>query len=238
MKKIATLSRSALAVAAAVSGAALTAPATALAEDDSPISANVALTTDYVWRGISQTLGEPALQGGFDYSHPIGFYAGVWGSSVDFGGPEHLELDYYAGYGSEIKGLGYDFGVIWYDYYDDTDTDFGEIYGSLSYDFGTFGIEAGGNYTDGFANSDANEYYVFAGVAVPLGHVFSGAAKVGYTDIEELGEWMHWQIGIGAAYFGAEFDLSYHGSDDKAAAVFPGENPTDDQLVFTVSKSF
>ena len=56
--------------------------------DDSPheFSANVALSTDYRFRGISQTTEDPALSGGFDYSYtPFGFYAGVWASNLDFG---------------------------------------------------------------------------------------------------------------------------------------------------------
>ena len=58
----------------------LAAPMLANAE----ISANVALTSDYVWRGVSQTLEDPAIQGGFDYAHDSGFAAGVWASNVDF----------------------------------------------------------------------------------------------------------------------------------------------------------
>ena len=49
------------------------------------ITANVALTTDYVWRGVSQNTDEsPALQGGFDFADESGFYAGVWASNVNF----------------------------------------------------------------------------------------------------------------------------------------------------------
>jgi hypothetical protein len=47
------------------------------------ISGNITLTSDYIWRGVSQTTGDPALQGGVAYSHENGFYAGVWGSNVD-----------------------------------------------------------------------------------------------------------------------------------------------------------
>jgi len=56
------------------------------------ISANVALTTDYVWRGISQNQEDPALQGGFDYAHDSGFYLGAWAANVNFGGAVALVL--------------------------------------------------------------------------------------------------------------------------------------------------
>ena len=71
--------------------------------DDSPheFSANVGLISDYLFHGISRTEGNPALQGGFDYSYtPIGFSAGVWVSNVDFGNTdENLEIDFYGGFG-------------------------------------------------------------------------------------------------------------------------------------------
>ena len=59
------------------------------------ISGNVALTTDYIWRGMSQTDGSPAIQGGFDADFGNGIYAGAWGSNVDFGSDsdESMELD-------------------------------------------------------------------------------------------------------------------------------------------------
>jgi len=77
------------------------------------VSANVAIQTDYVWRGISQNQEDPSIQGGFDYAHDSGFYAGVWGASVDFGGAESTEFDVYGGWGTELEnGLGIDIGVI------------------------------------------------------------------------------------------------------------------------------
>src|SRR5690554_6265151 len=74
-------------------------------------SANVAVTTDYTFRGISQTLEEPAVQGGMDLEHPSGLYLGTWGSSVNFGedltaGPRaQLELDVYGGFAPSIAGV-------------------------------------------------------------------------------------------------------------------------------------
>ena len=63
-------------------------------EEESPFSATFAVTTDYVFRGVSQTDNEPAFQAGASYSAPFGLYAGVWASNVDFGagGPD-VELE-------------------------------------------------------------------------------------------------------------------------------------------------
>lgn len=100
--------------------AAFAAPAMA---EDSPVSFNVGLVSDYLVRGISQTSGKPALQGGVDYAHESGAYIGAWGSNMswitDFGatGTANIELDIYGGYGASINDdTGYDVGFIRYNY--------------------------------------------------------------------------------------------------------------------------
>lgn len=138
--------------------AALAVPGIAMAEDAatpatpaSPFTANVGVVSDYVWRGISQTSHNPAIQGGFDYAHSSGFYAGLWGSNVswivDTGtttggtGSAGLELDTYFGFKNSFAGdFNYDVGFIRYNYpgsytpaagFAKADTD--EIYGALGY---------------------------------------------------------------------------------------------------------
>ena len=59
------------------------------------VSANVSFASDYVWRGMTQSDG-PAIQGGFDFEAESGFYAGIWGSNVNFNDGAGSELDYYA----------------------------------------------------------------------------------------------------------------------------------------------
>lgn len=84
---------------------------------------NVTLASEYLYRGIAQTRGKPAIQGGFDYAHASGFYAGVWGSSISWigdavaGASANMEIDVYGGYkGSISDDLGYDLGVLTYNY--------------------------------------------------------------------------------------------------------------------------
>jgi uncharacterized protein (TIGR02001 family) len=79
------------------------------------LSANVGLTTDYVFRGISQTAETPAIQGGFDATCGM-FYAGVWASSLDFDGDASIEIDWYAGFKPKTGPITWDFGVIYYSY--------------------------------------------------------------------------------------------------------------------------
>jgi uncharacterized protein (TIGR02001 family) len=118
------------------------------AEEESPhsLSANVTLTSDYIFRGISQSSGDPAIQGGFDYSHASGLYAGTWASNVgwirDFQGYESgsMEIDFYGGYRGDIgsTGLTFDVGGIYYMYPGENngccnDADTLEVYGALGW---------------------------------------------------------------------------------------------------------
>jgi uncharacterized protein (TIGR02001 family) len=111
-------------------GAAFALPA--LAEDApapaSPLSFNVGVVSDYVWRGITQTSHEAAIQGGIDYAHSSGLYVGAWASNINWikgsGGVStsksstpSTELDTYGGYkGTIATDLTYDVGAIRYNY--------------------------------------------------------------------------------------------------------------------------
>ena len=118
------------------------------AQAEMEVSANVALTTDYKFRGISQSDESPALQGGFDLGFDNGMYVGTWASSVDFdtngdGFDGSLELDYYVGWGGDISdSVGVDVGILYYSYPGDNgpDGDYLEFYGSVSIADGTLGV--------------------------------------------------------------------------------------------------
>jgi len=99
------------------------------APEVSPITANVTVTNNYIYRGITQTNGKPAIQGGFDYAHESGFYVGNWNSSITWvsdgyksssGGTlsAPLEMDFYGGFKKELIGEGFasDIGVLEYYY--------------------------------------------------------------------------------------------------------------------------
>ena len=102
------------------------------------VSANVAFASDYVWRGMTQSDG-PAIQGGFDFEAESGFYAGIWGSNVNFNDGAGSELDYYFGYGFSVGDLGIDIGYVAFDYpKNQTGLDFEEIV--LGFSLGNFGL--------------------------------------------------------------------------------------------------
>ena len=128
-----------MAATALLSGAATTIAfaADAPAPEASPITANVTVASNYIYRGLTQTNNKPAIQGGFDYAHESGFYVGNWNSSISWisdgytnGGyanaqtqPNNsvtgpIEMDFYAGFKKELIGEGFasDFGVLQYYY--------------------------------------------------------------------------------------------------------------------------
>ena len=116
------------------------------------VSANVTFASDYVWRGMTQSDG-PAIQGGFDFEDESGFYAGIWGSNVNFNDGAGSELDYYAGYGFSLGEVGVDIGYIAFDYpQNKTGLDFKETYLGLSLgDLGltlASGHDGAPNYTE------------------------------------------------------------------------------------------
>lgn len=113
-------------IAAAVTGA-ISLSSTAIAADAAPtpvhsFTPNVGLVSDYLFRGVSQTHGKPALQGGVDYAHASGLYAGIWGSTItwvkDANGKGSTEVDIYGGYKNSFAGgdWNYDVGLITYNY--------------------------------------------------------------------------------------------------------------------------
>ena len=113
----------AIAGAFAISTAFAQTPAPAApAAPASPLSFNLGLTSNYLFRGISQTHGRPAVQGGIDYAHASGFYVGAWASSItwvkDFLGKGRIEVDVYGGYKNTFAGgdWNYDVGYITYNY--------------------------------------------------------------------------------------------------------------------------
>lgn len=110
------------AAALCVAATTLGAPAAMAQSNDGELTFNAALTSDYRYRGLSQSRLEPALQGGADYVHkPTGFYVGTWLSTIkwtrDLGGDGSVEVDIYAGKRGDIaEGISYDIGGLGYVY--------------------------------------------------------------------------------------------------------------------------
>lgn len=122
MKNIASITTLTLVAAASMADAApAAAPASAWTQ-----SGNVALTSNYIWRGVSQTNNSLALQGSFDVAHTSGLSAGVFASSVSKGSAS-TEVDLYANYGFKVSGVDLSVGYIAYSYQGESSENFEEV---------------------------------------------------------------------------------------------------------------
>jgi uncharacterized protein (TIGR02001 family) len=231
--------------AAAAVGATVVGAGAAHAE----VSANVALTTDYVFRGISLSDNRPAIQGGFDWSHDM-FYAGTWASNVT----EGIELDVYAGITPSTGPVEWDLGLIAYFYpgADDDDAEFdyvelkaaGEfglneqvaIGGAVYFAPGNFGDTGEALYLEvngSFAASEQLEFTAAYGnqsIDDPDGP-FGAAGEDDYNT---------WNIGGTYAVHGFTLDLRYHDTDiDEGSDIESytyGPPSYDSAVVFTVGR--
>jgi uncharacterized protein (TIGR02001 family) len=215
------------------------------------ISANVALTTDYRFRGISQSDESAAVQGGFDIEFGPGFYIGTWGSSVDFGSDNEtgsfgtLELDYYAGWASSIgdTDFGVDVGVLYYDYPGDTvdpEGDYLEFYVGGSWKDLSLYV----HYSDDYYAETDEFWYVAADYSFGLLENLSVDLHVGVNFLEEDGgflssdedQYTDYSVGVTYSWASVDFSLAWVGTDLDDDDYF-GSDLADDTAVFTVSKS-
>ncbi len=150
------------------------------------ISGNIGATSNYLWRGVTQTNDAVAVQGGLDYNHDSGFYAGTWASNVDFGDDTSYELDFYAGYAGNItEDLSYDLGYLYYAYPDaDGSIDFGELHGAVTWKWFelsySHAINAG-NDVAAAPLDDKDLGYFGATATFPLTEKLSLALHYGYS---------------------------------------------------------
>nr|VFK41460.1 MAG: conserved hypothetical protein [Candidatus Kentron sp. TC]VFK57034.1 MAG: conserved hypothetical protein [Candidatus Kentron sp. TC] len=197
-------------------------------------SANAAITTDYLFRGVSQTNENPAIQGGFDYTHaPSGFYLGTWVSSVEFDtndntGDAFVEMDFYGGIAGEFaNGVSWDIGGIYY-YYPNQKENFGgdfdclEVYGGLGYTFDaaalqpTVGVKL--SYSNDYFGEDGNSLYSEGSLELSLPLDFGLGFHLGFSDVEgdkttpKGYDYLHGSTTLSKRIAGFNFALSYHGA--------------------------
>ena len=194
------------------------------------VSANLAITSNYVWRGMSQTANSPAVQGGIDLGYK-GFYLGTWGSNVEFGGgtDNNLEADFYAGYAGEIAGFGYDLGYIYYAYPNESDAfNFDEAYVGLSYDWTSFGVS--GKYSFGLDSENDTPDYWELGASAKLPWEMTLAAS--YGDYDTVGT--NYLVSLAKTFGKFEVTVAYtdFSSDDRLSL------NDEDHIVGTISTSF
>jgi uncharacterized protein (TIGR02001 family) len=223
-----TLISLALLTAAALAGGIATANAQGAPAPPS-LTANAAITTNYVFRGITQSANRPAVQGGLDYAFgDSGFAVGTWVSSIDFGDHTPFEWDLYGNYNFTLGPVGASVGV--YSYVYTWAGNFGpytwtEIDASLSHDFGLFAWSAKGFWGPSVPNgyltirqqyNPDSEFWLTTGVSIPVapwlalsGNVgyqgYSGGKPAGVSD----DSFTEWDLGATLTYDKYSLDLRY-----------------------------
>jgi uncharacterized protein (TIGR02001 family) len=237
----------------------------ASAEDEAPaaksdftVTGNVALVTDYRFRGVSLSGGDPAIQGGITLNHSSGFYIGAWSSSLAHT-PVYgdQELDLFGGWTGEVaSGLTVDAGLLYYVYPSGHvgDANYWEPYASVSGSLGPAKLKVGVAYDwkqkgllDNAGNKDDNLYvYSNLDVGVPTTPL-TVSAHLGYTDgvlspcyycagtptFNDKTGW-DWSLGASATVFGPlTVGVSYIGVSGVSV-----DGYTDDTVVGTLTAAF
>ncbi|MBV8665817.1 MAG: hypothetical protein JO269_04960 [Burkholderiaceae bacterium] len=177
------------------------------AKPDNDLSFNVSLTSDYRYRGISQSRLDPALQGGADYvNNPTGLYAGTWLSTIKWiedlpGGSDSIEWDLYAGKRGNITAdLSYDVGFLSYVYPSNglsPSANTTEIYGQLG--FGPAYIKYSDSLTNLFGNPDSkNSGYLDVGANIDVDNGFTINLHAGHQTVANNSSlsYSDWKVGV------------------------------------------
>lgn len=201
-------------------GAALLAGASVagIGAANAEVSGSVSMTTDYVFRGITQTDGGPAVQGSFDFTSGM-FYAGAWASNVDdFGGDASMELDLYAGITPTTGPVSWDLAVVGY-FYPNASDDAAEF--DYFEGIAKASVEVAEQVTLGGTVAYTPEYFGDAGDGLYLGingafaftDETSVSAEYGNQDVDLLGDYDTWNVGVSHAMHGFTVDVRYHDTD-------------------------
>jgi len=206
------------------------------------LSANTSVTSEYFFRGLSQTGGLPAIQGGLDYAlslaAPVELYAGVWSSNVRFS-QATLEADLYAGLRGAVGAFSWDLGAYAYLYPGAAASlayDFFEGALGLGYDLGFASFSLSANYSPNNFGASGQALYTRLGLEAPLGDRLTLSAGVGYQTIEDNAafgtpDYLDYSVGLGATLVGVDAALSFQG------AAIEGCASGCQGLVFSLSKS-
>lgn len=211
------------------------------------VTSNVGIVSNYVFRGITQTSTNPAIQGGMDYAHASGFYAGVWGSNVNWiqdsvvtSGSVTLELDTYLGFkNSFAEDFGYDVGYVRYNYLGDytvatpyTSADTAEVYAAISYKFLTakYSYSVLDQFLTAPEAKGTNYIELNANYTIPdttftlIGHVGKQTYKGAFADaLDAAGTpatYSDYKVGVAKDISGYVLGLSYTNTDAKEGGFY------------------
>ncbi len=201
-----------------------------VAQAESPLTANIGIASNYIFRGVSQNDDQAAVQGGVDYTHDSGFYAGTWISNLasgtnslyGYGDAGNYEQDWYAGYGFKTGSVDLDVGYILYTYpVGIKELDYGEVYVNAGWQMLTGGIFYNINKEDGTAKK--GDIYTYVGTEFEVKKDLTLGLVLGRYDFRggSTADYTHFQISLSKNDFTIAFDKNnaksagwYNGVDD------------------------
>jgi uncharacterized protein (TIGR02001 family) len=219
-------------------------------EEEAPAwSANVTLTSDYRFRGQSQTDRDAAVQGGIDYTHPSGFFAGLWASSIDFNDAQKspAEVDFTGGYSFSFADETAVTGTLAYYWYPDSSPahyDYFEVLGNVTHDFGDFSLTGDATWSPDYSGRTGSEVGLSASVQVPLTFAgldwLSASAQFGHQWIEDNAvygtpDWYFYDFGATVTWEIFALDLRYTGTDTSHADCFGGTELCEGGVVLSLT---
>lgn len=225
------------------------------------VTVTPAVTNDYLFRGISQTRNNWAVQGTLDIEHDSGIYIGAFASTAKFlaepGNDTRQELDLLAGYRFDLAGVSMDLGYIAY-LYPGQDKALGgqlneyqEIAIKASYEVEPVTVMAAFNYSPNFFGRSGDAYYIEGGADVALPFEFTGSGRLGYQWIERnlafgTPDYLWYSIGVSRELFaGLNGTVGWYGTNIDKKDCLPvagraegGQRACDGRVVFSVSRTF
>ncbi len=206
------------------------------AEGETPlVTWSIAATSDYVWRGSSQSDENPTGQAGLTFNIPGGVYAGAWASGVDFGGHDpKAEVDYFVGYNVDFSdSVNFDVMVNRYTYPDAAGLNFAELITKTTF-AKNYSLTVA--YTNDFGGSDGRGLYYAGGASFGLPNDYSIDLSLGRSTFEDkvgYEDYTDWSAGVSKSWGLVSASLGYHGTDGNGRDNFG--RLADNRLVLTLT---
>lgn len=179
-------------------------------------TANIAFTSQWVDRGLTQTNAHATPQGGIRFDHGGGFYADTWATGVDFGDGTDAEVDLGLGYARTLEnGFSYDLSFYYYVFPGapkSSRADFWEVIPAVGYDFGPLAWTAAAFLTTRNSGDTGESIYLTTGLSIPVSEQFNIDANIGRSELDPRGGDDYWDWNAGATYSlpWVNVDARYH----------------------------
>ena len=229
--------------------------------DDENFSATVWFTSDYVFRGVSLSDEDPAVQASLDWSYN-NFYVGVWGTNLELEGSDEtgdgpsdpyssVEYDFYAGYVGAVGPLDYDFTLVYYWYPNDRgnlEADVFEVWLTLGHIFENLALSPSlslfGAWTPDATLEDGDGIYGKVSLSLTLSDNWGLDAGIGVVDVEgdkaspDGYGYTHYEAGLSGEVKGFGLDFRYHNTNKQKSVAGDDDGIYSSRFVFTIARSF